>query len=278
MNTFPNMNLTDSQQSILRQVKVNGPALMLKQGLLQRFVTARVSPEVGLDSGALDGLSRRDFKAMAGALRQAGLKPSAHGPFLDLAPGAKDRRILDLSRKRYAKGLETAAIFSAEHIVFHPGYERMRHLFYRSEWLEISLETWSPLAQRARELGVRLVMENTHEEHPRDIKPLLTELAPQGVGFCFDIGHASAFGPTPVDEWLAELSPWLKAVHLHDNGGQRDDHLAIGQGCIDFKSFFDGLVKRELRPEVVTLEPHREEQLQPSLIRLSELWPWADGR
>ena len=215
---------------------------------------------------------------MAGLFRGSGLKCSAHGPFLDLSPGAKDRLVLDISRKRYEQALETAAVFSAEHIVFHPGYDRKRHLFYRAEWLEISLETWRTLARRARELGVRLVLENTHEEHPRDIKPLLTELAGEGVGFCFDIGHASAFGNTPVDEWLTELSPWLAALHLHDNGGIRDDHLAIGAGRIDFKGFFQGLSQRDLRPDVITLEPHQEDQLLPSLIRLSELWPWEGVR
>jgi sugar phosphate isomerase/epimerase len=35
----------------------------------------------------------------------------------------------------------------------------------------------------------------------------------------------------------------LKHVHLHDNDGQRDDHLPVGQGSIDFDSFFETLYK-----------------------------------
>ena len=274
MSTLSDMNLSDRQTWILRQVKVNGPALMLKQGLIERFINARVNPEVGLDAGALDGLSGQELADMADRFRQAGLKPSCHGPFLDLAPGAKDPRVLEISRRRYASALETAAVFSAEHIVFHPGYDTKRHQFYRDEWFEISLSTWRPLARRAEELGVRLVLENTHEEHPRDLKPLLEELGVTGVGFCFDIGHASAFGQPPVDEWLTEMSPWLQALHLHDNFGEHDDHLAIGRGRIDFTAFFQGLVQRDLQPRVITLEPHREEELRPSLVRLDELWPW----
>lgn len=266
--------LTLRQKKILEKVKVNGPAAMLLDGLLDVFLENRVNPEVGLDNMVVTGRPLPDLVNMAEKLKSAGLTPSAHGPFLDLSAGAVDQDVLNISLKRYTQALDRAALFSAEHVVFHPCYEDVRYRTYREKWMEISISTWREVNRRARERGLRIVLENTYEYGPEDLKPLFEELAPAGVGFCFDIGHATAFGRAPVSEWVDVMAPYIRACHLHDNNGDFDDHLAIGRGGIDFKAFFDQLVGNGVKPDVVTLEPHEKSQLLPSIQALSELWPW----
>ena len=265
--------LSPREEIILDKINVNAPAFMLRRGLLEKFVAWRVHPEIGLEADSLDTADDLEWRAMADTFEKAGLTPSVHGPFIDLAPGSRDQKILDISRSRYARAIEVAALFKPKHMVFHMAYEKKHHIDYRDQWVEICLATWLPLARRARELGILLVMENTHEYEAEEMKPLLKILAGEGVGFCFDIGHANSFGKTPVPQWLEGLHPYLKALHLHDNDGGHDEHLAIGQGNIDFPGFFKWLVQHGIEPHV-TLEPHKEEHMLPTIKALAALWPW----
>jgi sugar phosphate isomerase/epimerase len=269
-----NHSFSPREQAILDQVRINAPAMMMKTGLIDAFIAWRAHPEIGLDARALDELTNEDYDWLRQCFETTGLKPTIHGPFLDLAPAALDPMILDLSRKRYHQALEIAGQLRAEHIVFHPSFDYKRHHFYYREWLDINEQTWTPLARRAEELNVRLVLENTYETQPDDLRPLLERLQPYGVGFCFDIGHAQAFGRVPLLDWLETNGKYLAALHLHDNHGDRDEHLAIGRGSINFQLFFSWLVEHDIRPPVITLEPHREEDLVPALTALAALWPW----
>ena len=268
------IDISDRGKKMLKEVKVNGPAMMLRDGLLDLFISLDIRPEIGLSAAALDGFGPADFQKMAARLEEAGLRPSIHGPFLDLCPGSLDKQVLELSRARFVHALETAAVFSPEHMVFHCGYEPYKYHSIRREWMDISIETWVMLAEKAEKLKIPLVLENTFEASPDDLAPVLDALSPHGVGFCLDVGHAHAFSRTRLDIWLDVMKDHLAALHLHDNHGIHDEHLAIGQGDIDFQYLFSFLVDKNTRPRVITLEPHEKGQLGPSLSALADLWPW----
>jgi sugar phosphate isomerase/epimerase len=53
------------------------------------------------------------------------------------------------------------------------------------------------------------------------------------VGFCFDIGHAH-FGQG-VAESFEIMKDKIRSTHLHDNHGERDEHLWIGEGTINWE-------------------------------------------
>lgn len=73
-----------------------------------------------------------------------------------------------------------------------------------------------------------------------------------------------------MDAWLETLGPHLGQLHLHDNSGADDEHRALGQGEIALAPLFDYLRARADNPPVLTLEPHRVEDLVPSLDYLRE--------
>ncbi len=68
------------------------------------------------------------------------------------------------------------------------------------------------------------------------------------IGLALDTGHANLNGE--VDGFLKAFPDKLVHVHAHDNYGQSDQHLGIGLGNINWKSFaklfkktsFDGIV------------------------------------
>ena len=103
---------------------------------------------------------------------------------------------------------------------------------------------------------------------------LFERLNHQPVGFCLDAGHASAFGQADLAAWVDTLGPYLAQLHLHDNCGNADEHLAMGSGTIDFNSLFQYLKKNLITCPIVTLEPPEEKDLWPSLEYLAHQWPW----
>ena len=54
-----------------------------------------------------------------------------------------------------------------------------------------------------------------------------------GFGTTFDIGHAHHSG-VPPERFIELLGHKIEAVHLHDNNGTHDEHLAPGRGSVDF--------------------------------------------
>ena len=260
--------LDQRYKAIIDKVQVNIPFGMFFDGYLALFETLGLNPEIGLDAAALDRFSKADFKKIAGIFQGNGRTVTFHGPFADMAPGSQDPAILQLTRKRFQQVVELVEVFNPLTVVCHPGYDFRRHGYYREEWLETSLETWAVLGEKISQAGSRLMLENVYETNPGQMDPFFSQLAGFNIGFCFDVGHQNAFGNVPMNEWLTTLGPYLGQLHLHDNTGVEDEHLALGQGDIVFEPLFEYLRKRAENPPVLTLEPHHSEDLEPNLAFL----------
>ena len=132
---------------------------------------------------------------------------------------------------------------------------------------------WSRVADALNRAGTRLVLENVYEHRPEDMGELLEKLKPSNVGLCLDCGHLMAFGRAP--RGMARIPRALIAqLHLHDNQGEKDEHLTMGSGRIDFTQLFAYLKSTRPEPPIATLEMHRIEDLEPSLDYLGRTWPW----
>jgi sugar phosphate isomerase/epimerase len=250
---------------------------MLNDAYMAFVLENRINPEIGLDAEALDSVEDSVFRKCADDLRRNGSAVTFHGPFVDLAPGSTDPEIRAVSFRRYEQVLRLAGMFRPKTVVCHSGYEALRHGYMKAEWIENSLALWRWFSQALRTIGSRLVLENVFEKSPGDLLPLFETLGSENVGFCFDVGHQSAFSSASMKEWLDVLGPYLYQLHLHDNHGDHDSHLAMGRGSVDFDVLFDYLRKRENDRPLITLEPHVDEDLWPSLSFLEENWPWGEA-
>lgn len=263
----------DRLAALKRQVQVNAPFTALVERYLPLFLSQGLNPEIGLDCRALDRYSRADFQAVADRLHRRGLHCTLHAPFHDLIPGALDPLIREASRLRLRQAFDLIAVFRPRSIVCHLGYEARMFIGHEDDWLAHSTATWSGLAPLAAAHGARLMLENVYEVEPRPLAALLERLEDSQVGFCLDVGHLQAFGNGDFAQWLNVLGPRVGQLHLHDNDGQDDQHLALGRGTVPLDFVLNFLASRRPAP-LVTLEPHQENSLQPSLEYLAELWPW----
>lgn len=244
-------------------VQVNVPYPMLLERI--DFVAEKgIHPEIYLSGTDLDRCREEDLERIARHLGQKKLEVTLHGPFMDLSPGGVDPKIKEVTFERLSRTIEVAQILRPKVIVFHPGYDRWRFDGDVRLWLESSLDTWRPLVKRAEAVGVTLALENVFEETPESLQALLKKIDSPSLGFCFDTGHHNVFSSASVLTWAESLGPYLKEVHLHDNRGEKDEHLPLGEGTFDFKTFFAVLEQLRLQP-IYTIEPHEEPHLWRSL-------------
>jgi len=161
---------------------------------------------------------------------------------------------------RFSKTIHLAKIFGPKVIVFHAGYEKWKFDGTIDLWLKSSLDTWRPLVKEAEDQGLTLAIENIYEETPAPLVALLEEIGSPRFRFCLDTGHHHIFSKVPLPSWLQTLGKYLSEIHLHDNHGEMDEHLPIGEGGFDFDQLFALLSQFRLNP-VYTLEPHQEDHL-----------------
>jgi len=255
-------------------LQVNIPFTMLCESYLDRFIQRRLNPEIGFDADALDNYSFSDVETVARRLCDAGLTITFHAPFMDLSPGSPDQKVRALTIQRLEQIIRMIPLFRPKTVVCHTGYDHKRYWHMKDVWLENSIDSWSRIAGQIRSEGAVMMLENVYEKTPDDMLTLLKNLQDHEVGFCLDTGHQAVFSTASIDMWITSLGPYLGQMHLHDNHGQADEHLALGRGHIDFYRLFRQITAVcDTRP-VITLEPHREEELWPSVTYLEKIWPW----
>ncbi len=268
------MESKERLQKIKREVQVNIPYRMLVEGYLNRFISEGINPEIGFDGVALDEYSIEDFKYTSNMLHENSLKITLHGPFVDLSPGSPDPEIRAVVKRRFRQLLEAVSVFRPLSVVFHTGWDDKRYRYIKDTYLSESKKMWKWMSGEIRQRGSVLVLENVFEKRPEEIMDIYVPLKEYGVRLCFDTGHMMAFGNKDLSGWLRVIGDDIFQLHLHDNMGEADDHFGIGMGKIDFELLFDFLKSKKGIKPIITLEPHREEDLLPALEYLEKVWPW----
>jgi sugar phosphate isomerase/epimerase len=260
-------------EALISRVQVNIPFPFLGEGYLDLFLDRGLNPEIGLDARSLGHYPRRDFTRMARAFHRARRRLTLHAPFQDLLPGALDEIILNSSRRRLRQAFRLLPVFKPVTIVCHLGYDAKFYQWERQEWLARSAATWKEFTVLAAAQRVTVMIENVYETDPDLFLELITLVNAPNFQVCLDVGHLRAFGGGDFDLWLHTLWPFVGQLHLHDNRGEIDEHLALGQGTVPLEMVLHFLAARDRRP-LVTLEPHQEGSLAPSLQYLATIWPW----
>jgi sugar phosphate isomerase/epimerase len=97
------------------------------------------------------------------------------------------------------------------------------------------------LVLHAHHAGVTLTVENTTSEmgDPAYLRAFVDETRLTGLRFNFDIGHANladGLAEQRIEKSLAPLQDLVASVHLHDNHGEKDEHLPPYDGSIDWNA------------------------------------------
>ncbi len=261
--------------ALTSRVQVNIPFPYLLRGYLERFLELGLNPEVGLFAYPLDHYTPAVFRRVAVALEKAGRRITLHAPFQDLLPGALDDAVLAASRRRLRQAFRYLPVFRPVAVVCHLGYEARFYGGDTPKWLIRAAATFRELAAVAAAQGVMVMLENVYETEPELLLEVVRRVGAANLGVCLDVGHLHAFGGGDLGRWLQTLGAVIGQLHLHDNHGDVDAHLALGAGAIPWAEVLQFFAARRQRP-LITLEPHQEGSLAPSLEHLAQIWPWED--
>lgn len=235
------------------------------------FIRARkLSLEIYIQSADLDSLSENWREEIERSIEYCP-SLSVHAPFMDLSPGAVDEEVRRVTLERFEKALGMAKLLGAVCIVFHSGYEKWKYAHDIGLWLEKSLRTWRGIIEKAGG-SLKVAIENIFEDSPENLLMLMQELGGPGFGICFDTGHFNLFSKErPLADWLRALKPYIIELHLHDNAGDFDSHLPMGEGTFPFDIFFKELAPELNRGDIIyTIEAHNREDALTGVGRLNE--------
>jgi sugar phosphate isomerase/epimerase len=157
-------------------------------------------------------------------------------PTLNLIDVEKSRRIDAMDEVKRA--IEAAEQIPFVSVVLHLGV-REDHWSARS--LENSLTAIEHLKAFAHPLGVKVLLENLHNEvaTPEHLLEILKVGHFSSVGICFDAGHAH-LSEAGLEGSFALLKARISELHIHDNHGvsvNRDEHFWPESGEIDWPLF-----------------------------------------
>ncbi len=256
--------------AIKKEIFVSCPFDLLKKKYLKKIIEEGINPEIGLNGTVLDDYTFRDFKDVFKELDSSMVRCTIHAPFTDVSIGAIDKRIRAVSIDRLKMAMDIAVLFDAVDMVFHSGWERKIYADVTDKWLDNATDSLFEICEYAKGSNIRIMLENVFELGPSLHLELFSRVDHEVLGFCLDAGHVYAFSDTELNKWIETLGDKIGHLHLHDNKGSEDDHLAPGDGIIDFDMIFSWLSKRGIRP-VFTLEAHDEESVIPGLMAIGKL-------
>jgi sugar phosphate isomerase/epimerase len=153
-------------------------------------------------------------------------------PNLNLIDPEKSRRIAAMDEVKRA--LESAEQIPITTCTLHLGQKDDP---WNPRALENSLTAIEHLKAFAHPLGVRILLENLQNEitTPEHLLEIVRVGHFDRVGICLDVGHAHLASPPSdsqpnksIDEAFELLKPRIAQLNLHDNHGQKDEHLWPG--------------------------------------------------
>lgn len=187
-------------------------------------------------------------RALREELEARDLWSTVHAPIygVNLASPLPSLAAAALSEVVQAVGL--ADDLGSRIVVVHPGHVDVDYLALDGErdqaWRRFSFALEVVLA-RARRAAVRVAIENKQRGrgwdmiYTSDDHNLFLDRFPD-LGACLDLGHLHTTKGDPV-AYVAALGERLIHVHLHDNRGEQDDHLTLGQGGVAWPQALEAL-------------------------------------
>jgi sugar phosphate isomerase/epimerase len=215
-----------------------------------------------------DYTSKQEVQAIASALSQHRLTlASLHAPTSrDLSAtreGGAPLSICEVERVRRIEAMDelkrvidVAEDLPYTRLILHMGGPREAADLRKRDAAFSSLEH---LVLHARHAGVTIAVENTTSEMgaPEYLRSFVDETRLTGLRFNFDIGHAHlAEGPENerIEKAFAPLRELVVSAHIHDNHGEKDEHLPPYEGTIDWESAVKTLKSAPETEIALTLE------------------------
>lgn len=158
------------------------------------------------------------------------------------------------------KALEVAHRLDIGFLTVHPGF--LWPVMTGKKALKKTCESLRELLNVADDFNLILGLENLpprffpprgYFSRTEEFDVVFSQIASQRLKLVFDVAHASFPQSDPPLNFIDKFNEKLAHVHLSDNLGQRDDHLPLGAGRVDYKTPMKELRRRNYSG-TITLE------------------------
>lgn len=200
-------------------------------------------------------LNSKRIKMLKDAASTSKISFTVHAPFASInlaSPEPLQSVLLDFMDR----AVERAYALEAEIFVTHPGLLSPFTIHFPEIAWKSFIASIKHIVDFAEKLGSpKIVVENMAPPYPflvsnhHEVERLFQELGNSDLGLCLDTGHAQRSGG--LKPFLKNVGPYIKHVHAHDNRGDRDAHLQIGKGVLDWKFLIRSLEKLNFKGYVV---------------------------
>jgi len=152
--------------------------------------------------------------------------------------------------------IDVAEVLPFSRMILHMGGSRETADARKRDAAFSSLEH---LTLHARHAGVTICVENTNAEmgEPSYLRSFIDETRLTGLRINFDIGHAHLANGPEAERIAKEFEPLrelIASTHVHDNHGEKDEHLPPYDGSIDWPAVLKLLRTTPVEELPLTLE------------------------
>src|SRR3984885_4647349 len=159
------------------------------------------------------------------------------------------------------RALEVAERIPFRYLVQHMGHGRQSA---DPRKLDAAFSSLEQLSIFAKARGVTIALENTPDElgAPASLQHFIADTHLHDLRLCFDTGHAHI--EEGVEVGIDAMRERIVTSHIHDNHGEKDEHLLPFEGTIDWEATLAALANAP-QPVALVLELKEQAGGKPTL-------------
>ncbi len=185
-----------------------------------------------------------------------------HAPFMDVNIAALGRSSRENSLSQIMGSIDLANRIDAKAVVVHPGLIPFLARDYPEKIYNVCEESARKISEYSHDFGVNTTIENMPNFESmifQDVSLLNDLVVSADLGMTLDIGHANHCKISPEDMYFDSI----KHIHIHDNLGDDDSHLALGEGSINLNHIID-IFQRNNYDGIYMIEVNNKDSIRKS--------------
>ena len=196
-------------------------------------------------------------------LNSYNLDYTIHAPFMDVNIAALGSKSRANSIEQIKDSVDLANEIDASVVVVHPGLIPFLAKDMPEEIYKVANASIKEICEYSKDLGVNTTIENMPAFESmiyQDMNRLNELLVEYDMGMTFDIGHAHHSGISPDAVYFDSI----KHIHAHDNMGDDDSHLPLGEGNIQLNDIISTFEKKNY-DGIYMIEVNSKDSIKKSL-------------
>lgn len=164
-----------------------------------------------------------------------------HAPFDGINISTPQNALRTVALKLIEKSMRCAYEIDAKLVVVHSGFISPLDIIKPKVSWNLFLDSLKRLNKLAKDLDVYVGVENM----PSDVSAMIRSYkdailfieeiyALEMLGLTLDVGHTNTINTYEARNYLLRVGDRILHLHLHDNDGKKDGHLAVGSGTVNW--------------------------------------------